>query len=77
MIYAKLFAFKDYSDNLYVTVSLNATGFLAGLSYGQVLLPHPLLDEFPAGLLSVSDSFLTEDFYDRAQYSTAQVGSEQ
>jgi hypothetical protein len=30
MICAKLFAFKDYSDNLYVTVSLNATGFLAG-----------------------------------------------
>jgi hypothetical protein len=52
MIYAKLFAFTDYSDNLYVTVSMNASGFLAGQtgnSNGQ-FLPNPPINATPHAL---------------------------
>lgn len=29
-VYGKMFVFKDYADNLYVTVTLNASGFMPG-----------------------------------------------
>jgi hypothetical protein len=77
MIYAKLFAFKDYSDNLYVTVSMNASGFLAGQtgnSNGQFLLPNPSINSDPSGLVFVGSTFPNgQTIVEYAQYTTAQT----
>jgi hypothetical protein len=77
MIYAKLFAFKDYSDNLYVTVSLNASGFLAGQtgnSNGQFLLPNPSINADPSGLAFVGSTFPNGlSAVEYSQYTTAQT----
>ncbi|KAG1667575.1 hypothetical protein FOA52_014656 [Chlamydomonas sp. UWO 241] len=79
MIYGKMFAFKDYSDNLYVTVSINASGFLpgnTGSSAGQFLLPNPALasNPFPAGLVFVGSDFPNgQSILQYAQYSTSQT----
>ena len=35
-VYGKLYVWKDYIDNLYVTVSINATGFGPGATASQV-----------------------------------------
>jgi hypothetical protein len=58
-VYGKLFAFKDYSDNLYITVSLNATGFVPSAlnAATQALLPNPSLDGAPSGLVWLSSQF--------------------
>ncbi|KAG1667566.1 hypothetical protein FOA52_014646 [Chlamydomonas sp. UWO 241] len=79
MIYGKMFAFKDYSDNLYVTVSINASGFLpgnTGSSAGQFLLPNPALasNPFPTGLVFVGSDFPNgQSILQYAQYSTSQT----
>ncbi|KAG1673442.1 hypothetical protein FOA52_002208 [Chlamydomonas sp. UWO 241] len=76
---AKLFAFKDYSDNLYVTVSMNATGFLpgqTGASNGQYLLPNPALpgDLYPTGYVFVGSTFPNGlPIAQYAQYTTSQT----
>ncbi|KAG1674027.1 hypothetical protein FOA52_000333 [Chlamydomonas sp. UWO 241] len=78
-IYAKMFAFKDYSDNLYVTVSINASGFMPGQtgpSGGQFLLPNPALpsNNFPTGLAFVGSTFPNGlSILQYAQYSTSQT----
>ncbi len=41
--YGTVFAFKDYSDRLYITVSLNATGFGPPSLQGQLLHASPSL----------------------------------
>ncbi|KAG1662817.1 hypothetical protein FOA52_009031 [Chlamydomonas sp. UWO 241] len=76
MIYAKLFAFKDYSDNLY-TVSINASGFMAvSVSDGQLLLPNSALasNPFPTGLVFVGSTFPNgHSILQYAQYTTSQT----
>ncbi|KAG1677216.1 hypothetical protein FOA52_013414 [Chlamydomonas sp. UWO 241] len=75
-IYGKMFAFKDYSDNMYITVSLNGTGFVNGAvnAATQALLPNPSLDGTPSGLVFLSSQFSNvQQMYIKAQYSTAQM----
>ncbi|KAG1674024.1 hypothetical protein FOA52_000330 [Chlamydomonas sp. UWO 241] len=75
-IYGKMFAFKDYSDNLYITVSMNATGFVVGASspVSQALLPSPSLDGTAPGLYFVGGQFSnTQEMWKKAQYSTSQM----
>ncbi|KAG1674021.1 hypothetical protein FOA52_000327 [Chlamydomonas sp. UWO 241] len=78
-IYGKMFAFKDYSDNLYITVSINASGFMPGQtgpSGGQFLLPNPSLptNNFPTGLAFMGSSFPNGfSILQYAQYTTSQT----
>ncbi|KAG1665341.1 hypothetical protein FOA52_011755 [Chlamydomonas sp. UWO 241] len=76
IIYGKMFAFKDYSDNMYITVSLNGTGFVPGAlnPFTQALLPNPSLDNAPSGLVFLSSQFSNvAEMWVKAQYSTAQM----
>eukprot|EP00955_Chlamydomonas_euryale_P016288 174061-Chlamydomonas_euryale.AAC.2 len=75
-VYGKLFAFKDYSDNLFLTVSLNGTGFVSnvvGGGLGQFLLPNPSLDSFPSGLVYVAGQFNNGNIFELGQYTSAQT----
>ena len=72
-IYGRLYAWKDYGDNLYVTVSINATGFGPsslvtsgfGANDGQFLHASPSLfnPNSPSGQVSVWSSFLVRKLY--------------
>ena len=65
-VYARMYIWKDYTDMLLVTVSINATGFGPGAgptsigNAGQYLLAEPSLYNpgFPSGSVSVWGSFL-------------------
>ena len=67
-MYGRLYAWKDYSDFLYITVSINATGFGPsslvpsgfGSNEGQFLHASPSLfnPSAPSGKISIWKSFL-------------------
>lgn len=83
-IYGRLYAWKDYSDFLYVTVSLNATGFGPagttpsgfGTNPGQFLFASPSLFSpgKPTGQIAVWGTFIAGL---PAAYSTSQMLSSQ
>ncbi|GAX77910.1 hypothetical protein CEUSTIGMA_g5352.t1 [Chlamydomonas eustigma] len=68
--YGKMYVWKDYSDNLYITVSINATGYGANRwpadpatsSYGQYLHVSPSIfnPSSPSGQVSLWSSLVTQ-----------------
>ncbi|GAX75913.1 hypothetical protein CEUSTIGMA_g3356.t1 [Chlamydomonas eustigma] len=79
-IYGRMYVWKDYSDNLYITVSINATGFGPpslvtsgfGSNDGQFLhMPQSLFNpNAPSGFVSLWNTFLAGQ---PAAYISSQV----
>ena len=82
IIYGKLYAWKDYADNFFVTVSLNATGFGNNVwpktslgDEGQYLMAEPSLYNpgTASGQISVWGSFLPGTPSSYANYDTTNM----
>lgn len=72
-VYGKLFVWKDYSDNLFITVSLNASGWAPPGGAGQYLLGNPTPNSVhPSGVYYASPTFNNQGI-DVAAYATNQV----